>query len=325
MKSTGSIDVYTCCIVIGLLAIPTLAHATPANTPGIEFSDHTDRSAIGDYDPEQNLNTDGVGTTQDGLDFSNSRATDDNDRQVDALSNNGDAFYHEVTNNNTNLLFSVSNDANVYEHSVMSGTASIWTSPPALDNSIGINDIDALEVWGPPFPRSDAWHYSVARDEATNEVGDFVGDFISVWEYNATLGESVPLFSVEDIANAIGLDPWNQAFLDVDAMMTSGDEIMFSIAPIDTLFDGGEIWVWNGIEGELANYLIHGGHVWDTGFDIADTFGLASENINALEALRPIPLPGSVWLMGFGIAALGFVSRHRNKKSRLCTPSTQLV
>jgi len=285
---------------------------SPINTPGIEISDLADRNVSGVSDPEQNINSNGTGLTADGLDFSNSRLTDDNDRQVDALANNGDAYFDDIINKNADLLFSVSGDANVYFNST-TGESGLWATPTMLDNSININDIDGLEVWGPTFPQSDAWRYSVERDEATNEVGDFVGDFVSVWEYDTGTGESNPLYTVEDIANAINLDPFYQAFLDVDAMMTFDDEIMFSIAPIASVYDGGEIWVWNGVDGHLANYFIHGGNVWDTSFDIAGTFGVANDNINALEAVpvaQSISEPGVLLLLGLGIGTLSFMRRR---------------
>jgi len=306
-----------------LLLIPSLqAHATPfspANTLGIEFSDLSDRNAMGVPDSEQNVNTNGTGATANGLDFSNSRATDDNDRQVDALANSGDAYYNDVTNNSADLLFSVSGDTDAYFHSV-TGNSGTWAIPSMFDSSIGITDLDGLEVWGPSFPQSDAWRYSVERDEATNEVGDFVGDFVSVWEYDMGTGESSALFTVEDIANAINLDSFYQAFLDVDAMMSFGNEIMFSLAPIDAVLDGGEIWVWDGVDGNLANFLIHGGNIWDTSFDITGTFGINSENINALEAVptaRPVPEPGTIFLMGLGIIGICTFMLRRQTKSVL--------
>ncbi len=84
--------------------------------------------------------------------------------------------------------------------------------------------------------------------------------------------------------------------VNLDAMMVFEDKIMFSIDPIQGL-DGGEIFVYDQST-RKSSFLKHGGHLWDTSFDVMGTFGTASENINALEAvptqefqLDPLPLP----------------------------------
>ena len=42
--------------------------------------------------------------------------------------------------------------------------------------------------------------------------------------------------------------------------------------------------------GDTAHYLFHGGHLWNTEFEVMATYNTASENINALEAAN-IPEP----------------------------------
>lgn len=84
------------------------------------------------------------------------------------------------------------------------------------------------------------------------------------------------------------------------------DTVLFSLRPIllngVTLFDGGEIWVWHATD-QNAQFLNQGGHLWDTQFDVMATFGVASENINAIESVG-IPLPPVIWLLVSGLGAM---------------------
>jgi hypothetical protein len=131
---------------------------------------------------------------------------------------------------------------------------------------------------------------------------------------------------------AIGLDPASP--VDVDGLMTnlSGTldpgglpylKMLFSVRPIGGL-DGAEIWDWSGVPGDLAVPLSHGGHAWDTAFDlrgklIAEGFGdmalsttpLGQDvNLDAIEAASKVP--GPLPLLGIG-AAFGF-SRNLRKR-----------
>ena len=107
--------------------------------------------------------------------------------------------------------------------------------------------------------------------------------------------------------------------MDVDATMASGEQLLYSIAPLPLSqfdpalpdFDGGEIFVYDG-PGTATRFLRHGGHDWDTAFDVVATFanlGVMSENINALEAVAT-PEPASCILML--LAAVGLLATRRS-------------
>ena len=90
--------------------------------------------------------------------------------------------------------------------------------------------------------------------------------------------------------------------------------ILFTIDPItgsddELIFDGGEIWLWDGITPGSATFLSHGGHTWDTAFDVMGTFGVDSDDVNALESVwdateGEIPEPVSVAFLGAGLLGL---------------------
>jgi hypothetical protein len=111
--------------------------------------------------------------------------------------------------------------------------------------------------------------------------------------------------------------------------MTWENDILFSLKPIDGNndgsitdndpskdLDGGEIFVWLSTE-PSAKFLIHGGHVWDTVFNVKDTVedwtGLrpGTENIDALEAVAT-PEP-STFLSLLTLGSLGAASTLKRK------------
>jgi len=302
----------------------------------------------GAADPEQNIRWDGKGGTADTFDYSGSRAGvgDTEDRQVDALSNRGDFLFGEVIDDFAHLLFSTSLDPKIYfeRHASMAppappGTVSppgvkggTWATPLQIDDMTLPTDVDGLEVWGPDTS-DDANHYSLIGDPVSVPgIGR-----VAVWDFAG--GVSTPLYTSAAIAAAvgavIGIDgALLESNIDLDAMMTFDDcgtpggpgsppcsskfpdaKIMFSLAPLTGpgfALDGGEIFVWNGVVGAglSASYLSHGGHIWDTAFDVMGTFGTASENINALEAVV-MPVPATLALFGVGLVGLGLARRRK--------------
>jgi hypothetical protein len=61
-----------------------------------------------------------------------------------------------------------------------------------------------------------------------------------------------------------------------------------------------------------TRFLKHGGHDWDTVFDVRGTFHLNHENIDAIEAVAGVPEPSFLLLLVLGLlAAPRFVRRGR--------------
>jgi hypothetical protein len=295
--------------------IPGCVLPDPDRVPGKEYSNHLDRAGFPTHapDPEQVIAWDGKGGTTNTFDYSGSRVAegDTEDREVDALANFQDALFDAVIHDKSYLLFSTDGDPNIYyEAPCCCPGFGVWAAPPQIDQ-VAPDDVDGLEVWGPEGV-DDANRYSLEYDPFPA-----VPNRVSVWAYAG--GMSTPYITAAQIAGAISR-PDLADTIDLDAMMTfdmagddvfvPGDMIMFSIDPIGG-FDGGEIWVWDGIK--PAQFLRHGCHVWDTSFQVQATFGTASENIDALEAAST-PEPTSMLLFGLGLAGLSGYVFHRRRK-----------
>ncbi|MCA2505685.1 MAG: PEP-CTERM sorting domain-containing protein [Microcystis sp. M54BS1] len=273
--------------------------------------------------------------------------------QVDALANRKDLLFYEVIEDLVPLVFSTglpggprTNYDNYifYErpnHKVLLPfpykEIGVWATPAQI-NQVEPNNVEGLELWapvqdptvpledrvndvllqGPEIPVDDANRYSL--------LGDPLG--CSVFKSNGDC-----LFLKADIATAItplfpGLDI-TDAKIDLDGLMTWENDILFSLKPIDGNndgiitdndpsqdLDGGEIFVWLSTE-PSAKFLIHGGHVWDTAFNVKNTVkhwtGLepGTENIDALEAVA-VPEP-STFLSLLTLGTLGAASTLKRK------------
>jgi len=313
---------FVCVLVAVALVAPAVVLADPVppvgptGVPGKEYSNDLDETFAGAPDMHQNIWWDGAGGVADTFDYTPALPAElQATTWVDALANQADNFYYEVSHlDDVTMLTSFESSADIY-YTASGHHAPVHSSPPKRDvwaDAGTINpvappdDVDGLEVWGPAGPGGDdADKFSLEFDPAP-----LAGTRTSVWNFVG--GVATPYIGAADLATAIGRP-------DLDAMMVfdaegdltfgSGDSIMFSIAPVD-VFDGGEIWVWD-FDAGFATFLFHGGETWDTAHSVTGHFGLSFtpelENINALEA---VPEPATMGLLALG--ALTLLKRRRS-------------
>ena len=291
---------------------------TVAKVPGKEFTDRPDKDQLGLADPDQVLAFDGFGGTADGFDFSGTllpyQLSADN--QIDGLAAPLDALYAAVIGDNAALTFSVSGHASIWVEPVFAagGAAAAfeWATPAQIDRN-GVNDLDALELWGSnASPRDDALRFSIEGDPFAAIPGA-APQKVAIWSFDQVTATSAPhtfttslaaAMDLQFIGSGFGGPLWAQLveLMDVDAIMVLDEQVLFSIAPLDLrplglpLFDGGEIFVYQNAA-LPTQFLSHGGHLWDTAFDVALTFGLPSEDVNALEAVAFVPEPATLGLL----------------------------
>jgi hypothetical protein len=307
--------------------------------PGKDFSDVRDRDAAALADPEQDVAWDGSGGVRDSFDYSGSRVAYPDvlpDREVDGIGAGGDALFHEVRNNRAALLFSVETDPNImFERATgvpgwPSGSG-VWATAPVLDFTNPPLDTDGLEVWGGDNA-DDSDRYSLAGDPFTDFVAPGGALKVAIWSYNSGTGTSTHHTLTTDLAAAMDLQfagigvggpYWSQLveLMDVDAIMTFGPQVTFSIRPISfeipgpagpvtVSFDGGEIFEYDDPT-QPTRFLDHGGHLWDTPFDVMGTFNLLSENVDALEAVSAVPEPTCVAMLLIGMTGFASLARRR--------------
>jgi len=275
---------------------PGLGIPLPTEVPGKEYSNRIDQDSTGAQVSSQTLLWDGYGNVRNGLHYAGAG-------EVDEMANKTDALFGALLEHQATLLFSTTGDDPApILYANPTGSHGVWATEQQI-NAAGVTELDALEVWGPEeTPNAD--RYSL--------VGDPGG--IAVFDESSA---GTPAFTVAELASAIGLDPslWDK--FDLDGLMTHGDEILFSIAPVGQ-FDGGEIWYCPRGE-DSARFLEVGPYRFDTDLDIRGTFGTTSENIDALEAvakrLEPISVPegGSFYSL---ISMLGIFTFHRYDRRR---------
>jgi hypothetical protein len=305
-----SILVFACVAVVCSLA--PRAQCVPVPGPdvvyGKEYSNFLDKNAPGIPDPLQNLGWDGFGGVFDAFDYSGSLPFLLEDHEVDAIANSRDRFFAAVTTDAAAMLMSVSGTDNIhYQEAGPGGAVGVWATAAEINAMPGApDDVDGLEVWGP----IDSNHFSLLTDPAPGPGSPR----ISVWYYDGL--SSVPYILSPDLVTALG-DPDEPELIDLDGLMvfdtandgiwSPGDSIMFSLRAnivAGGIYDGGEIWVWTN--GGPATSLVHGGITWDTANGVGALLGVATEEIDALEA---VPEPGTLSLAA--LAALIAVRRKR--------------
>ena len=264
---------------------------TPKEVPGKEFTTYPNKDYVHNIDPGQTMRWDGAGGVDEGTDFTVIE-------HVDALANVSDVLFEALWNNSAHLVYSVKADG------VSANRERLWVerwnqAAPAVnavwartsDINHDIEDLNGIELWGPEGA-SDTTHYSLVGDPL------LAGQPMAYSVYDAS---GVGFISQAALAAAVGIP--GEA-VDLDAMMLYGDRIIFSIAPIAN-YDGGEIFTWDSALGGPAAFLNHGGHLWDTAFDVcAHTLNcVGTQNVDAIEAIA-VPEPAA-WAGIAGLLCLG--------------------
>jgi len=318
---------------------PLLNPATPAEidfvpdpkrVPGKDYTDSLDmthtttphtvrRSQLGQWD--------GQGGARDGqwLAEGDSQFAEYN---VDAHSQIRDVLFDAVVNDRVPLIVSATGDNLLGNDTALaaerpSGAAETFATRQQVVNHPHaggvLRDIDSVDLWGGEDGHASFFSFGTDPNN-TSVYANFLAGVPNVQPY----------LSKNDIANAIG-DPNIAPQIDVDGLMVrdvgtggnpfdgefnAGDAILFSIAPVvepsgALRYDGGEIWVWE--HGQMAQFLQHGGHAWDTTFDVAGLLGTQTQNIDALEAVGAVPEPGSLALLLSG--AVASITLRRRKQS----------
>lgn len=324
--------------------LPVLNPVSPAavdrvpsvrRVPGKDYTDALDVTHVPTphaVNPSQLGMFDGLGGAQDGLRLGD-MVSQLGEFNVDAQSQVNDVLFDAVVANRAPLIVSTSFDGMLNDDVALAAerTTGAVQSFAKREQVVRhphpggtLRDIDSVDLWGPEA-EPHAGFYSFQSDPGGTAVFS-----------NLVLapGGVQPYLSTTQIANAIG-DPEVAQILDVDAIMVrdvgdgfnpfdgefnQGDAIMFSIAPIvdangGVRYDGGEVWVWE--HGQPADFLKHGGHVWDTAFDVGATFRVNTENIDALEAAGAVPEPSTaVLLLGCSFAAIWFSHRRADAMSQ---------
>jgi hypothetical protein len=207
--------------------------------------------------------------------------------------------------------FSLDNDS-------VSGV-SVWAyNGPANAVTSYISHAQIVEAVEFLFLGTDELRFEDAMREAIDVDGTMVHD-VNVAEDGST---------VWDVGDALlfTIDPADAVENEWQVLNSEGNPA--GIAP---MIDGGEIMVLKKIaSGEGLgtfdiSFLSHGGHLWNTAFNVKDTFGYYYEDVDALEAVgtltgeitmavsTQVPEPSTLLLMVFGLLGLTIGGRWRSR------------
>jgi hypothetical protein len=308
--------------------------AIPASGVPVEFSVDLDRRAIvgggalSVLDPGQALyvepaDASGPPYPRDAIDYAPALEDgDEPDEQVDALASVYDAQFEQVIANTAELFLSFRPDppgpsgATVFREFSSGSTQAVWHKPHLQNpnqGASGFENLDALEMWG-PIGSDDALFYSLNGDVTGTSVFVRVGGVGQPYLSQAQITAAVTLLFVAAPQN-VDVDALMVRDADGNAAWSAGDAVLFSLRASPGV-DGGEIVYWEF--GAAATFLNHGGHLWNTGFNVMQAFGVpaGSEDVDALEAAppgqvaapaTPIPILGlaGAALLGAGLLAAG--------------------
>lgn len=313
------LGISSCALLVGSAAGQAIGVAA---VPGKEYISEPNTNAVGFITPGQVLQFDGVGNVANGNFLGVAGAA----LHLDALANQGDAFFNQLRTDVADLVvsFRVTNPTGAggrdvssmpppgplaalwYSEATPAGASrGVWANTTQVDNVNRPDNVYGVELWGTSND-TNFWSYQ----------GDTFGGNTSIW--TNVSGAPAPYLSRFVIAAAIAGTPGLD--IDVDGLMVNdqgnlgrwdnGDSIIFSVAP-NPLFDGGEIWTLDNVGGvAVANFLVHGGITWDTAHNVQATFGYleSTEDIDAIEAI--LPTPGSLGLLGIA----GLVATRRRRR-----------
>ena len=203
--------------------------------------------------------------------------------------------FKRVRDNQAALLFSVETDPNIMFERETGFPASppgfgVWATAPDIDAMNPPLDTDGLEVWGGDN-NDDSDRYSLAGDPPFRRLGKDRG--LGVYSACRTQHSAHADHRLGGRDGHAVRRTWRRRTLLEPARRTDGRRRHHDVRPASALsasgrsicafsqpggpllptFDGGEIFEYDD-PAPPTKFLNHGGHLWDTLFDVRGTFKL---------------------------------------------------